>query len=63
MPTMITIVVEQVDDRNLSFYGGLRLDDAVEVIEDILVLDHSEVLGFQKVGARIIKVGITEEAF
>ena len=44
-------------------YGGLRLDDAVEVIEDILMLDHSEVLGFQKHGARMIKIGITEEAF
>ena len=63
MITMKTISVEQNEDRNFSFYGGLCLDDAVEVIEDVLLLHHSEVLGFQKHGARMIKIGITEEAF
>ena len=63
MTFMKTISVEQSDDTNFRYYGGLRLDDAVEVLEDILVLKSSEVLGFQKCGARIIKIGITEKAF
>ena len=62
---MKIISFEQPDDGNFSRYGSLSLDDAVEVIEEILLLHHSDVIGLQKFGVspRKIHIGVTNDAF
>ena len=62
---MKIISLEQPDDVNFHRYGFLRLDDAAEVIEEILLLHHSDVLGIQKFGTspRKIHIGMTNDAY
>ena len=62
---MKIISLEQTDDENFRSYGLLNLDDAIEVIEEILLLHHTDVFGLQKIGSdiRIINVSVSDDAF
>ena len=62
---MKLISLEQTDDENFRSYGSLNLDDAVEVIEEILLLHHTDVFGLQKFGTDIrkINVSVSDDAF
>ena len=65
MDPLKIISLEQTEDANYERYGGMKLDDAVEVIEEILLLHHSDVFGIQKYGItpRRIDFSVTTEAF
>ena len=62
---MKVLSIEMLDAQNFKSYGALDLDDAVEVIEEILLLTHHDVEAMQKFGVspRRIDIGLTENAF
>ena len=57
--------IETADKVNFQQYGALNFDDAVEVIEEVLGLNHNDIEAIQKFGPspRRIDFSLTNEAF
>ena len=47
----------------LGWYGSLRIDDAIECIEETLLLKHSDVVALRKNGSKRIDVGLKTGSF
>ena len=59
------VSIETLNQETFNTYGALKIDDAIEVIEEILLLTHHDVVTVQKHGInpRRIDVGIKETSF
>ena len=59
------ISIETSNQETFQTFGALRIDDAIEVIEEILLLTHHDIVTVQKHGVnpRRIDVGIKETSF
>ena len=57
--------IEITEQQNFRQYGALSFDDAVEVIEEVLGLNHTDIEAIQKFGPspRRIDFSLTHEAF
>ena len=47
---MKILSIEIVDENSYKNYGGLYYDDGIEVVEEVLGLDHDDIGGFQRIG-------------
>ena len=47
---VVILSIELVDYDNFKTYGALTYDDAIEVTEDLLGLEHEEIGGYQRIG-------------
>ena len=64
---VVVLTIDHVDYDNYKTYGALDYDDAIEVVEEVLGLNHNEIKGFQRVGVysqvRKVNFAISEVSF
>ena len=48
---MVSVLcIDLVDQASFANYGGLDYDDGIEVVEEVLGLNHTDIGGFQRIG-------------